>query len=170
MKIPIINNKPYYIKLNIKEININFLYIFFKKKIKQLNYKKNKRLIKGSGKKPWPQKGTGRARAGDKKSPIWKGGGVTFSNHIINKKKKINNIIENLLFLFLINNKIYIYDEKFFFYINIFFKNQKNIIFNNENFIFLKNIKKIKIIDFFKFEKIFIEKDSFYYLLNNIIK
>lgn len=39
---------------------------------------KTKGLVSGGGKKPWKQKGTGRARAGSTRSPLWKGGGTTF--------------------------------------------------------------------------------------------
>jgi len=52
--------------------------------------------VHGSGKKPWKQKGTGRARAGSFASPIWRGGGVVFGPHprdyTINVPKKVKSL------------------------------------------------------------------------------
>jgi large subunit ribosomal protein L4 len=51
---------------------------------------KSRSQVKGSGNKPWRQKGTGRARAGTVTSPLWRGGGVTFAAQPTNYSPKVN--------------------------------------------------------------------------------
>ncbi|WP_339056397.1 50S ribosomal protein L4 [Candidatus Regiella endosymbiont of Tuberolachnus salignus] len=51
---------------------------------------KTRAEVTGSGKKPWRQKGTGRARAGSVKSPIWRSGGVTFAAKPQDHSQKVN--------------------------------------------------------------------------------
>ena len=77
---------------------------------------KSRSDVSGGGKKPWRQKGTGRARAGTTRGPVWVGGGVTFAHesrvcsHKINKKmyrKAITVILSELKN----QNKIVILDE-----------------------------------------------------------
>lgn len=51
---------------------------------------KNRAAVSGGGAKPWRQKGTGRARAGTIRSPLWRSGGVTFAAQPRDFSKKIN--------------------------------------------------------------------------------
>jgi large subunit ribosomal protein L4 len=54
--------------------------------------------VKGSGKKPWRQKGTGRARAGSHASPIWRGGGVVFGPRPRDFSQKVPRKVRSLAF------------------------------------------------------------------------
>lgn len=51
---------------------------------------KSRSDVSGGGKKPWRQKGTGRARAGTSRSPIWRSGGITFAARPRSYEQKIN--------------------------------------------------------------------------------
>ena len=57
---------------------------------------KTKATVNGSGAKPWRQKGTGRARAGYKSSPVWVGGGVVFGPHPRDYSKNLPKSVRRL--------------------------------------------------------------------------
>jgi len=57
---------------------------------------KTKATVNLSGKKPWRQKGTGRARAGYASSPVWVGGGVVFGPHPRDYSKKVPKTVKRL--------------------------------------------------------------------------
>jgi large subunit ribosomal protein L4 len=66
---------------------------------------KTRSEVRGGGKKPWRQKGTGRARAGSNRSPLWKGGGVIFGPKPKIVTLKVNKKERNLALQTLFYNK-----------------------------------------------------------------
>lgn len=68
---------------------------------------KDRSEVRGGGKKPWRQKGTGRARHGSSRSPIWSGGGVTFGpTSDRNFSKKINKQVRRQAILMMLSDKV----------------------------------------------------------------
>jgi len=68
---------------------------------------KDRSEVRGGGKKPWKQKGTGRARVGSSRSPIWIGGGVTFGpTSDRNFSKKINKKMKQKALFMVLSDKL----------------------------------------------------------------
>ena len=99
----------YELKLTILEDSGN--YLIHKNIVKQHIKKqriastKTRSEVRGGGKKPWKQKGTGKARAGSSRSPLWKGGGVIFGPKIRMKNFKLNKKERSLALQTLFYNK-----------------------------------------------------------------
>ena len=102
---------------------------------------KSRHDVRGGGIKPWRQKGTGRARAGTIRSPLWRGGGVTFASKPRNYYKKINKkmykkAICSIFSELIRNNRLIVIDD---------------IIFSD-----FKTKNMVKFIDFFKVKNVLI--------------
>lgn len=175
--IPIVNgiynlNNRYILNLKVKETKRNFL--VHRVLIKELNNvrqgtaaTKTRAEIRGGGKKPWRQKGTGKARAGSNRSPLWRGGGVSFGPKPKNYKKKINKnewrlALQTLLVnkknsIILVGDTFNIFNQTY--RTKNFFKNLENLsVPKKEKILFIvpfyfqnllistKNLKNVKIV------------------------
>jgi len=126
---------------------------------------KNRSAVSGGGAKPRPQKGSGRARAGTTRSPIWRTGGVTFAARPKDYNKKINKKMYKGALNCIFNELLK--QERLFLSDNLNFAEKKtklgkelldrlkitNALFisteNNANVFFsLRNIKNISVIDY----------------------
>ena len=98
------------LKLNVLEESGN--YLIHKDFIRHANTKRQRTVstktrseVRGGGRKPWQQKGTGRARAGSNRSPLWKGGGVIFGPKPKTFSLKLNKKERRLALQTLLYNK-----------------------------------------------------------------
>jgi large subunit ribosomal protein L4 len=98
------------LKLNVLEASGN--YLLHKDLLRHFNSKrqgtvstKTRSEVRGGGRKPWRQKGTGRARAGSNRSPLWKGGGVSFGPKPRKITLKLNKKERRLALQTLLYNK-----------------------------------------------------------------
>ncbi len=167
-------------------------------------YKNNKRKgnscqksrseVSGSNKKPWRQKGTGRARSGSTKSPIWRSGGVTFASKPKNYNFKINKKVYRLalkmiLSKLFIKNNIFIFKKililkpktkyflKYFNFINnfrcliILNKLDNNIILSSRNLYNFKvcDVYHISVIDLISFRSIIFDVSSIKYIESKLL-
>ncbi len=98
------------LKLNVLETSGN--YLLHKDLLRHYSFQKQGTVstktrseVRGGGRKPWKQKGTGRARAGSNRSPLWKGGGVIFGPKPKKVVLKLNKKERQLALQTLLYNK-----------------------------------------------------------------
>ena len=101
-----------------------------------LAHTKDRSEVRGGGKKPWKQKGTGRARVGSSRSPIWIGGGITFGpTKDRNFKKKINKKMKQKAIFMVLSDKVS--NNKFIILDKVEIEGYKTKVFND----ILKNLE-----------------------------
>jgi large subunit ribosomal protein L4 len=105
-----ISDSSHELKLNVLETSGN--YLLHKDLLRHYTSQKQGTVstktrseVRGGGRKPWRQKGTGRARAGSNRSPLWKGGGVIFGPKPKKTILKLNKKERRLALQTLLYNK-----------------------------------------------------------------
>lgn len=126
---------------------------------------KNRSAVRGGGRKPWRQKGTGRARQGSIRSPQWVGGGVVFGPTPRSYKYSLNRKVRHLALVSALSQKVA--DEKFTVIEGLSFETPKTkqfkevlanlnadtkilVVLENENetaYLAARNIPNVKVID-----------------------
>ena len=85
-----VSEKIFGVEIN-KDLIAQLIKIYIENSHPGTKAQKNRSAVRGGGKKPWRQNGTGRARAGTSRSPLWRGGGVVFPASTKSAKpKKLN--------------------------------------------------------------------------------
>lgn len=164
-----------------------------------LAHTKNRGEVRGGGKKPWRQKGTGRARHGSIRSPIWVGGGITFGPRKERKfSKKINKKAKRkALFMVLsskvkdkelvVLDKLELKEPKTKLMVNLINKifqkekepsvlvainKNKNIIIANKNIPYTKTISadSLNVLDLLSFKYLLLDKESIKLIKNTYLK
>jgi len=109
---------------------------------------KDRSEVRGGGKKPWRQKGTGNARAGTNRSPIWRGGGVVFGPTPRDYSFKLNKKVIKQSKMMALSDK---------------FKNKKIVVLDKLNFKNPETSKAAKIL-----KKLKLDKDKVLMVFDNI--
>lgn len=169
-----------------KKVLSEYVYIYQSNQREGNAKVKDRSEVRGGGKKPHKQKGTGRARAGSNRSPLWRGGGITFGpTNEVNHKKKMTKKFRAVAFrsaFSLLNSesKVRILDsldleastKKGIDFLTAFGNPRKVIVITankNENAIKslsnlknaeVKTVTKLDVFSMLKFQNLIIEKDA----------
>ncbi len=99
-----------------KSVMYDFIKMQLANKRQGTSSTKTRTEVRGGGKKPWRQKGTGRARVGSTRNPVWRGGGIAFGpkprDYSYKLPQKVRRLaLKSALSTKVLNNKIVVVDE-----------------------------------------------------------